>query len=254
MNTIVLFVVALLCLISGACVGWLLRQRLPEHHLARESTDVIKLAAGLMATLVAMILGLLVSSANTFHGQIETQYKQGLANVAQLDQYLRAIGPEAQGIRDQLRRTVVHYLRQHWPRDDFGAADIRIDAAANPAIDLEDRILELNLTTPKQKWFQAQALQQANELVRMRQLMSNDESGRSLPIPIVAVLLAVAAAIFAMFSLFVQPNPTVVFALALAAIAVSGALFLIEELNTPFGGLLQLSRGPAHNMLATVGR
>jgi len=254
MNTIVLFVVALLCLFSGACVGWLLRQRLPEHHLARESTDVIKLAAGLMATLVAMILGLLVSSANTFHGQIETQYKQAAANVVQLDQYLRAIGPEAQGIRDQLRHTVVRYLRQHWPGDDFGAAENAGDEGANPAIDLEGRILELDLTTAKHKWFQAQALQQANQLVRMRQLMSNDESGRSLPIPIVVILLAVATTIFAMFSLFVQPNPTVVFALALAAIAISGALFLIEELNTPFGGWLQLSSGPAHAMLDTIRR
>lgn len=254
MNTIVLFLASLLCLFSGACVGWMLRQRLPEHHLARDSTDVIKLAAGLMATLVAMILGLLVSSANTFHGQIETQYKQAAANVVQLDQYLRAIGPEAQGVRDRMQRMVVHYLREHWPHDDFGSVDVKFEPEANPAIEIENRILELNLTTPKQKWFQTQALHQASELGRMRQLMSNDETGRSLPIPIVVVLLAVAATIFAMFSLFVQPNPTVVFALALAAVAVAGALFLIEELNTPFGGLLQLSSGPAHAMLATVGK
>jgi hypothetical protein len=121
MDSIALFVIAFACLLGGACIGMTMRRILPEHHLSRDSTDVIKLATGLMATLVALVLSLLVSSANTFHGMIENQYNGALANVVQLDQYLQAYGPETRDIRQQIRRTVVRYFRQHWPRDDFGA-------------------------------------------------------------------------------------------------------------------------------------
>jgi hypothetical protein len=254
MNSIALFFVAFACLLGGACIGMAMRRVLPEHHLSRDSTDVIKLATGLMATLVALVLSLLVSSANTFHGMIENQYNGALANVVQLDQYLQAYGPETRDIRQQIRRIVVRYFRQHWPHDDFGSIESADVGGVNPVMDIEDRILDLGATTAKQKWFQAQALQRANELVRVRLLMTGAESGRSLPAPIVIVLLVAATAIFASFSLFVQPNPTVIAALGMAAVLVSGALFLIVELNTPFSGVLQLSSAPAHATLAALGR
>jgi hypothetical protein len=254
MNSVALFFIAFACLFAGACIGMTVRRILPEHHLSRDSTDVIKLATGLMATLVALVLSLLVSSANTFHGMIENQYNGALANVVQLDQYLQAYGPETGDVRRELRRSVLRAFRQHWPGDDFGPVERPDAASVNPVIDLEDRILGLNAATPRQKWFQSQALQRANELVRVRQLLSGSESGRSLPAPIVIALLIVATAIFASFSLFVQPNPTVVAALAVAAVAVSGALFLIVELNTPFSGVLQLSSEPARAALAALGR
>jgi hypothetical protein len=254
MHSISVFIMAFICLIAGAGIGMAMRRILPEHHLSRDSTDVIKLATGLMATLVALVLSLLVSSANTFHGMIENQYNAALANVVQLDQYLQAYGPETRDLRQQLRRGVLRAFRQQWPAEDFGPTDGADGASANPVIELEDGILDLNAATPKQKWFQSQALQRANELVRVRQLLSGSESGRSLPVPIVIALLIVATAILASFSLFVQPNPTVVAALAVAAFAVSGALFLIVELNTPFSGVLQVSSGPAHDMMAVLGR
>ena len=253
MSSVALFLIAFACLFGGAWIGMTVRRVLPEHHLSRDSTDVIKLATGLTATLVALVLSLLVSSANSFRGTVENQYKQALAGIVQLDQYLRAFGPEAQVIRRQLRRDVVHSFRLHWPDEDFDVTQAATNPAANPVIDLEDGILELNPTVPKQKWFQAQALQLANELVRLRQLMSGDQSRRTLPGPIVIVLLAAATAVFASFSLFVQPNPTVVLALAVAALAVSGALFLIVELNSPFSGLLQLPSDPAHAAYAALG-
>src|SRR5262249_50256563 len=197
---------------------------------------------------------LLVSSANSFRGTIENQYSQALAGIVQLDQYLRAFGPDAQDIRQQLRRSVVHGFQLHWPHEDFGVTKAATDPAANPVIDLEDRILETNPGGTKKKWSRPRPLKMPSERARLRQLMWGDQPRRTLPAPIVIVLRAAATAIFASFSLFVRPNPTVVFALAVAAVAVSGALFLIVELNTPFGGLLQLSSDPAHATYEALGK
>jgi hypothetical protein len=253
MHSVVVFVIAFVCLFAGARIGMAVRRLLPEHHLKGDSTDVIKLATGLLATLVALVLSLLVSSANTFHATMETEYKQALAAILQIDQNLRAYGPETRETRQYLRRGVADGLRRRWPDQDFGPAETATDSNALATIDLEERILALDPTGPRQKWFQSQALELAHELARVRQLISGDASGQSLPVPMVILLLAAGTAIFTSFGLLVRPNPTVTFALAVAAIAVAGALFVIVELNSPFTGLLQLSSEPARATYAQLG-
>jgi hypothetical protein len=254
MNSLAIFTLAFLCPVAGVFIGMAFRRQLPEHHLSRDSTDVIKLAAGLMATLVALVLSLLVSSANSFHGTVETEYKQALADIIQLDRYLGAYGPEAGELRALARHIVAQTFQQRWPDEDFGPKETARPTDREPLIDLERRILGLTPADAAQKWFQSQALQLTQRLVAVRQLLSSAESGRPLPPLILVVVLVCSAAIFAGFSLFVQPNPTVVVALGGAALAVASAVFLIVELNSPFGGLLQLSSAPAHAVLAALTR
>src|SRR5262245_13713699 len=102
MEPVILGVVSLLCLACGALGGFALRRRLPEHHLSRESADVIKLAAGLIGTLVALVLSLLVSSANTFYNTVDNEYGEALTSIRQLDERLKAYGPEAQPAREMM--------------------------------------------------------------------------------------------------------------------------------------------------------
>lgn len=63
MLSVAFFVIAFLCPLIGAIIGSALRRRLPQHHLGPDAIDVIKLAMGLMATVVGLTLGLLISSA-----------------------------------------------------------------------------------------------------------------------------------------------------------------------------------------------
>jgi hypothetical protein len=254
MNSLALFALGFLCPLAGVCAGMTFRRRLPEHHLSRDSTDVIKLATGLMATLVALVLSLLVSSANSFRGTVESEYKLALADVIQLNRYLEAYGPEARELRTLARHIVVQTFQQRWPDDDFGPKEVARAAGREPLIDLERGILGLEPTDAAQKWFQSQALQLTQRLVAVRQLLSSAQSGRSLPPLILVVVLVCSAAIFSSFSLFVQPNPTVVVALGSSALAIASAVFMIVELNSPFDGLLQLSSAPAHAVLGALKR
>ena len=102
MISVALFSLALLFPLAGAGIGIAVRSRLPEHHLERDVVDVIKLAMGLMATLVALTLGLLIQSANRYRSTVETEYKQILAGIVHLDEYLQAYGPEANQIREHV--------------------------------------------------------------------------------------------------------------------------------------------------------
>ena len=58
----------------------------------------------------------------------------------------------------------------------------------------------------------------------------------------------------ALFGLFAPRNATVVFALLLGALSVSAAIFLILELDRPFGGLIQISSVLLRNAVARLGQ
>jgi hypothetical protein len=115
MSSLATAAIVLACLLAGVLIGMALRARLPQHHLSQESTDVIKLATGLMATLAALVLGLLISSANADHNIVKSEFKQTLASTVLLDRYLAAYGPGTQEARALIRHVVVRTLQTRWP-------------------------------------------------------------------------------------------------------------------------------------------
>ena len=255
MSSVSLTVLAFLCPLAGAAVGMVCRTRLPEHHLGKESTDVIKLATGLVATLVALVLSLLISSANSFRVTVENEYKAALTSVVQLDQYLEAYGPQAADVRQLLRRTVAQIAGLRWPGEDFGpGTTATVTLEKSPLIDLERSIIGLSPSDDGQKWFQSQALQLASRVAQLRQLLVSQQAAAALPGPVLYVVLICSAAIFAAFALFVPPNATIVLSFVIAALAVASAIFLITDLGDPFNGFLQVSSAPVHSALRVLGK
>src|SRR5216683_772946 len=98
--------IAFACIFGGALLGFILRTILPEHHLRDDSKDVVKLGAGLIATMAALVLGLLVSSAKTSFDEMNAGVTQSGAKIILLDRFLANYGPETKAAREQLRRTV----------------------------------------------------------------------------------------------------------------------------------------------------
>src|SRR5262249_29108010 len=106
MSPIALSVIAFVCILAGTAVGMLLRNRLSEHHLGSDAKDVVRLGAGLIATIAALVLGLLIASAKTSFDTQVSQVKQLTADVILLDQLLAQYGPEAATVRNLLRSAV----------------------------------------------------------------------------------------------------------------------------------------------------
>src|SRR5260370_13838166 len=102
---------ALSCLIfvstlGGIFFGTLLRRALPEHHLSKDSQDVVRLGVGLIATIAAVVLGLLIAAAKSSFDTQSTQIKQITADIILLDNLLAQYGPEARPIREEMRSTI----------------------------------------------------------------------------------------------------------------------------------------------------
>jgi hypothetical protein len=243
--------IVLMCLCIGALLGMALRAALPKDHLSPDSGDVIKLATGLMATLAALVLSLLISSANNAHNVVESEYKGSLATVVVLDHYLAAYGPEAQEPRDLIRHGLIQRFQRTWPQEDFGPKELSNEVTIYAVV---QQLLRLSPRGDRQTWLHTQALQLLGSLAQVHWRMISEEVGSPLPRPFLFVLTSWTTLIFLSFGLFARPNPTVIVAMFAAALAVSGAIFLIQELSSPFRGLMQLSSAPAHAALAAISR
>ena len=252
MFSVALFVLAFLCPLLGFAIGSAVRRRLPEHHLERDAIDVIKLAMGLMATVVALTLGLLISAAHGHHAMIEGEYKKIMAYIDHLDQYLGAYGPETREIRTHLRHVAARTFEERWPGEEFGPTGPSSEGGPNRFIDGQRRLVELQPVGEAQRWFKGQALQVSSELAKLRWLVVSQETSTAPLLPIFVLIFLSAVAIFAGFGLYAPATPTLVAMLVMPALAIAGATFLVIELNQPFQGPLQISSKGAHILMKSL--
>src|SRR5215471_9262256 len=107
--------IAFACVLGGALLGMFLRVSLPEHHLSTDSKDFLKLGTGLIATMAALVLGLLIASAKNSYDIQRNELTQVSASIIVLDRLMSNYGPETKEARDLLRRSVVRTLDEMWP-------------------------------------------------------------------------------------------------------------------------------------------
>jgi Protein of unknown function (DUF4239) len=235
---------------GGAIVGILLRRFLPANHLAPESKDVIKVGAGLIGTMAALVLGLLLASAKGSYDAQKSQFTQMSVKIAVLDRALAHYGPEAKDCRETLRVVVARMLGQIWPENGSGHAQLDPRAARGDV--LYDKLVELTPKTEAQKYIHGLALNLAVDLAQMRWLLFQ-QSASAISTPFLVVVVFWLGIIFASFGLFAPANATTIVTLMLCAASVAGALFLILELDRPFDGMIQIPSAPLRNALDPLG-
>lgn len=232
-------------------LGMLLHRVLPEHHLSAESKDVIKLGMALTATMSALVLALLVNSAKGSYDTQRNEITQLSANVILLDRVLAHYGPETREARALLRQTAAGMIERAWPEARTGTADLK--PSGTTAEGFYDQIQELSPKNDVQRSLQAQALKMSIDLGQTRWLLF-EQGGRSIPMPFLVLLIFWVTIIFLSFGLFAPPNATVIATLFLCALSVAGAIFMILELDRPFGGMIQISSAPLRNAIAQLGK
>ncbi len=242
------------CCCGGVILGMILRAILPEKHLSAETKDLVKLGMGLVGTMTALVLGLLISSAK---GSFDTQ-RTGLAqmsgNIVVLDRALAHYGPETKEARDMLRASVDDMLQKTWPEE--GSEPGRGQAKSGTEGQYEglfEKIQSLEPKTDAQRGWQAQALKMGTDIAQARwQLLAQRSS--SVPTPFLVIMVAWLTLIMTSFSMFAPPNTTGFITLLICAAAVSSAIFLILELDRPFDGMIHVSSAPLHAARAQLGR
>src|SRR5246127_4671966 len=187
MNTTVTALIVFGCLVGAVLVGRTLRGLLPEAHLSTESKDAVKLAMGLVATMSALVLGLLVSSAKGAYDTERSEVIQMASKISFLDRVLSAYGPEAAGVRTKVHDTLAEGIQQIWPGKIRRPANVTPDTQAGNAV--YSAIQHLSPQNDTQAALKSQAAALAIDTAQVRTLLAA-QSVPSISKPMLVILVS----------------------------------------------------------------
>ncbi|MBM3901033.1 MAG: DUF4239 domain-containing protein [Verrucomicrobia bacterium] len=251
MTSLTVALLAFVCLSASIVLGFLLQNRLPNHHLDADSKDTVKLASGMIITLTAMLVGLLVSSAKSSYDSLNAGVVEGGARMIQLDHALAHLEPETIPIRRQIRESVEFTLATVLTQN--GASEEGTEEFEKRSwIDaIQQRMRALKTSTDAERQIYNEAYQLAMDLAGNRwKLIEQHQS--ALPTPFFAILLCWLGLLFTTVALFAPRNGTAITVLMICALLMSSALFLIHDLNQVPNGLIRLSPAPLQKALELI--
>lgn len=251
MSAVAISLITLAFVFGGALLGIFLRASLPAHHFDTDSRDVVKLGMGLVGTMAALVLGLLIASAKSSYDTQGAELTEMSSKVVLLDRVLAHYGPDSNETRALLRTAVVHVLDGMQSKQQ--SSNYLTSTSGTGAEILYESIRALSPGNDAQRSAQSQALTIVMALAQTRWLMF-EQSANSISVPLLAVLIFWLTIIFISFGLFAPPNGTVIVTLFVSALSVSGAIFLILEMYTPYAGIIQVSTAPLRSALAHLGQ
>ena len=252
MSPTTISVIVFASVFGGSLLGMALRRRLPKEHLSDESKSVVQLGMGLVATMTALVLALLIASAKSSHDQQNEEVMEVSVDFMVLNRTLARYGTEAKGARDLLPVAVRTVLNQTWQGNAYRSENLdrALGASAEPFF---DQLRKLQPSDAYQHALYDQIMQITFDLGHKRSLLL-EQSGGSISQPFLVVMIVWLVLIFASFGLFAPANSTVLCVLFACALSVAGAVFLILELDRPFQGLIQISSVPLRDALAQIAR
>ena len=243
---ILIAIILFALLVAAALLGRRVHRNLPENHLSADSRDAVKLAMGLVATMTALVLGLLVSSAKDSYDTKRSEVIQMAAKVSFLDRVLALYGPEAAEVRDQLGAVVTSAIQRIWPTDRRDPSQLTPSEQAGDILYVGIQTLSPHDDT--QRTLKTQISTLMVDLGQLRALLIA-QSIPSISTPMLIILVSWLVVIFFGFSLIAPPNATTMLALVASAFSVACAIFLILELDQPFAGLIHIPSEPLIKVL-----
>ena len=253
MSPLALSLICLVCSFGGALLGMRISRVVPESHLSESSRDTLKVMTGLMATLAALVLGLLIASAKSSYDRANDDFRQLAAKTVLLDRALAEYGPETKEVRASLLNAYQARMDQLFPTAGMDAHPGPLERRPLQVEQIETRLRALLPASDAKRAHMERALQLVDQMSNSGWVLTIEESDNALPTAMMVVLIAWLAAMFVGFGMLAPRNATVGVALLVGALSVSASIFLIEEMNHPLDGMIQISGTPLRNALKFLG-
>lgn len=232
------------------CLGLFLQRWPPERHMSDDTRDLINRVTGLVGTMTALVLGLLIASANSFYDTQKNELEQRAAKVLQLDGVLRRYGPEAKPVRDQLKASALKVYDEDWGT---GSETLPTIAEATATIDAFAAALDSMQPTTNAQTYRLTRAHNIAAAIADQRLQMTLQLANPLSWPFLIILVSWTSLLFFGFGITVRRNATAVATLGVGAFAVASAVFLIIELSQPYSGLLRLSPAPLQEAISGLG-
>jgi hypothetical protein len=259
-NSLIVFI----AMCASAAIGFFIHSRLPERHRSPQSIALVQLVITLLVTFTAIVLGLLTTSVKAGFDAAYNARGDDAAQLAQLDRCLRDYGPETAAIREQLRGYVAAVIASTWPHEPRPAGVVFPDPSKmhltgeSPVLSeiLSEVGLEIRSLKPADAVHErllADCDQQYSDLMKARWKVVEGASGSISP-PFYWVLVIWLAILFGSFGLTARPNAMVATVMVLCALSITVAVFVILDMDEPYGGLFGVPSTSMRNALADMVR
>lgn len=239
------FLAVMLC---STAAGLALRNRLPGDHTQDASRESLLRAVGLVVTLASLVLAFLVSSARAYYASVEDELTEISSDIASLDRILVRFGPEAGPAQELLRQIVGSAVRTVWPSHPTALPHYTGGRGLEALERLSDLIGALPVDGARDVALRDEALRCALGIERSGFKLKRIQEARAQT-PLLAIVVSWLVIIFAGFGLLTPRNRTALTAMGLAALAATGALFLIVELYSPVAGVISIPPSILENSL-----
>jgi hypothetical protein len=236
--------------LAGAFTGAVVRRRVPQHNLTEETKNLVSVSMAVVATISALVLGLLLSNANSSFNAMQGQVTSLSAEILRLDQLLRRYGSDAKSAREKLREYAERKRDDLFPKNSANV-DLGNQATYELLQEVEDSVLAIKPANARDQWWLTQAMLLASKIGDTRFLLAQ-QSGQGTPRAALLLLVFWLILLFASFTLFAPSNLISTVTLTLCAVAISGAIGMILELERGFGGFVQVSPHPMNHVVAVL--
>src|SRR5271165_3161670 len=239
----------------GGSLGLILRGVLPEKHVTGGGKDMIGAVVGLLTLLSALVLGLLIWTAYGVYAGQNVAIHSLAAKVLQLDFALADYGPDAKEARAQLRQGLAKTIDEIW-NSNQSDADFVANNFAAAIQNLRSRDATLTALHPSTD-AQTQALASAKatvESIGQSRLQMSFALSTPISIPLIVIVAAWATLLFFGYGLMAGGNAASFVAVAVGALAVASAAYLILDLSSPYAGIFHASSAPLEQVLAVMGK
>ena len=240
MSSTAAFLVSFASILIGAAIGMGLKRLLPAGVLDGGSKEAVRLGAGFLSTLSALVIGLMIASAKNSYDTQNSNIRQLGANVVLVDQMLLKYGPETKTARALLRELISTAASRIWQENAERNRHESTFVVSGTADRFYNAVESLTPANDEQASLKSRIVQATTEIGRTRILVFT-QSDNAIPVPFFIVLTFWLVVIFASFSVFAEPSPIVIASILVFALSVSSALCLIVDLSQPFDGLMQIS-------------
>src|SRR6266513_2404219 len=245
---LVIGLISFAAIFAGALIGLFARRRLPGHHLSSETQSAITVSVAVLGTLSALVLGLMITAANSSFSARSDEVRELSLQTIRMDRNLWRYGPDAAEAREALRIWAVAKLQQLFP--DKGKPPVSPETTIMLE-NVQDAVVALTPQNERQRYLRTLCLTLSSTMIQARWALEQ-RTGHSIPVPFLVLLIFWLTIVFASFGLFAPANPTVIVALFLCSVAISGGIYLIEELDNPLSGFIQVPSDSMRKALVEI--
>ncbi len=236
------------CVLTAAIIGMVGHARLPGGELSAAAFDVVKRGVSMVTVMAALMLALMTVSLKSSYDLADREVKRLSAQVVELDRTLRRGGEGTEPARELLFRYATRVMKDTWPETSLPRPE-----SASPGVllsRLEDELATLS-QNPADQQISTEARRILQDVVETRWAL-DERAGGSVSPWLFAVMVFWLMVTFASFGLAAPRHPVVICTIVLCAVALGGAMFLIQEFDYPFTGVITVSAEPMQNALFAI--